>query len=149
VNPAPPETTGEKQSTRFQKGASGNPAGRPKGSRHRYLMAAEMLLDGEAEKLTRKAIELALDGDMTALRLCMERIVPARRDRPILVDLPIIESVRDASKAAAVLVAAVAAGELTPTEAADVSKLLDNYTRILEAQDFEERLQILEGKTGA
>ena len=68
-----------------------------------------MLLDGEAEKLTRKAIELALDGDMTALRLCMERIVPARRDRPVLVDLPRIESARDASMAASALVAAVAA----------------------------------------
>ena len=58
-----PENTGAKQGGRFQKGRSGNPAGKPKGARHRATLAAEALLDGEAEALTRKAIELALAGD--------------------------------------------------------------------------------------
>jgi hypothetical protein len=60
----------------FKKGVSGNPAGKPPGSRNRTTLAVQALLDGEAERLTRKCVELALQGDSTALRLCMERLVP-------------------------------------------------------------------------
>jgi len=60
----------------FQKGQSGNPNGKPKGTRHRVTMAAETLMEGEAEAITRKAIELAKGGDGPALRLCMDRIYP-------------------------------------------------------------------------
>src|SRR3954469_16604258 len=67
----------------FQKGQSGNPSGKPKGTRHRVTMAAETLMEGEAEAITRKAIELAKEGDSPALRLCMDRIYPPRRDRPV------------------------------------------------------------------
>src|SRR5918998_3546498 len=77
------ETVQAKQCTRWPKGVSGNPAGRPKGARHKYLLAMEALLDGEAESLTRKAIELALAGDTTALRLCLDRLAPPRKGRPI------------------------------------------------------------------
>jgi Family of unknown function (DUF5681) len=56
----------------FSKGQSGNPAGKPPGARHRASMAAEALLDGEVQALTRKAIERALEGDGVALRLCLE-----------------------------------------------------------------------------
>jgi hypothetical protein len=43
--------------------------------------------------------------------------------------------------------AAVAAGELTPSEAAEVSKILDTHVKTLEAAEFEERLAKLEGRT--
>ena len=78
-----PENGGAKQGGRFQKGRSGNPAGKPKGARHRATLAAEALLDGEAEELTRKAVELALAGDVIALRLCLDRILSPRRERPV------------------------------------------------------------------
>jgi hypothetical protein len=70
---------------RFQPGVSGNPAGRPKGAKNKSTLAAEALLDGEAEALTRKAVEMALRGDTVALRLCLERLMPPRRDRPVAV----------------------------------------------------------------
>jgi hypothetical protein len=63
-------------------------AGKAKGARHKATLAAESLLDGEAEKLTRTAIERALAGDGVALRLCLERLIPPRKDRPIRIDLP-------------------------------------------------------------
>jgi Family of unknown function (DUF5681) len=65
----------------FSKGQSGNPAGKPPGARHRATMAAEALLDGEVQALTRKAIERALEGDGVALRLCLERCRRGRADR--------------------------------------------------------------------
>ena len=121
----------------------GNP-GRPKGSRNKATLAAEVLLDGEAEALTRKAIELALAGDVTALRLCWDRIVPARKDRPVTFALPNLEHASDAVMASAAIVEAVANGDLTPSEAAELSKVIDGFARTLEAADFEERLSRLE-----
>ena len=77
--------------TRGRPFAKGNP-GRPRGARHRVTLAAEALLDGEAEALARKAVELALAGDTLALRLCLDRILPPRRDRPIAFRLPPVGS---------------------------------------------------------
>ena len=76
-----PVKTVEKQDSRFQKGRSGNPNGRPKGSRNRTTIACEALLEEEAGALTRKAIQMAKDGDTIALRLCLDRIYPVRKDR--------------------------------------------------------------------
>ena len=89
--------------TRFK---PGNP-GRPKGARHKTTLAIEALLDGEAEALTRRAIELALEGDLIALRLCLERICPPRKDRPVTFGLSKLETAADAKNAAAAVIAAV------------------------------------------
>jgi hypothetical protein len=135
-----------KQDTRFKPGQSGNPAGKPKGARHKTTIACDALLEGEAEAITRKAIELAKAGDGPALRLCMDRIAPARKDRPVPFTLPTLETAADAKNAAAAIVRAVAEGDLTPTEAAELSKLLDNFIRVLEATDVQARLEALERK---
>ena len=76
----------------FQKG---NP-GRPKGARNQATLAAEALLEGEAEALTRKAVELAKEGNLTALRLCLDRILPPRRERPLDMDFPMMTTAEDA-----------------------------------------------------
>lgn len=123
--------------------APGNP-GRPKGARHKATRAIEELLDGEAEGLTRKAVELALDGDTTALRLCLERIAPARKDTPVNFDLPPIKSARDASEAAQALLRAVSEGQLTPLEGASVMALVDAYRKALETTELEQRISALE-----
>jgi hypothetical protein len=105
------------------------------------------LLDGEADRLTRKAIEVALTGDVTALRLCLERIAPPRRDAPVTFALPPIQSAGDAAKAAGAVLEAVAEGELTPIEGAHVMGLVDAYRRTLEAIEFEARLTAVEARS--
>jgi hypothetical protein len=67
----------------FEKGQSGNPAGRPPAMGKRATQAMQLLLDGEAQALTRKAVELALDGNTMALRMCLDRIGPPRRERTV------------------------------------------------------------------
>jgi hypothetical protein len=129
---------------RFQKGQSGNPGGRAPGSRNKATLLIEQLLGDATKDITEKAIELAKAGDSTALRLCMDRIVPARRDRHIAFKLPKLEKPEDAVAAAAAIVEAVAGAELTPSEAAEMMKLVEGYTRILEAEDHEQRLRALE-----
>jgi hypothetical protein len=140
--------TARKQSGRpFEPGRSGNPNGRPAGSRNKASLAIEELLDGEADAITRKAIELAIAGDMGAIRICMDRICPPRKDRPISFDLPGIKTAADAVTAAGVIIGAVASGEITPSEAGDLGRLIDGYVKALEAVDFEARLAKLERMT--
>ena len=93
---------------RGPKGQSGNPRGKRQGARHRTTLAAEALLDGEAKALTRKAIELALAGETVALRLCLDRILPPRRERPVRFKLPRLQSLVDVTTAVAAIAAAVA-----------------------------------------
>ena len=129
---------------KFQPGQSGNPAGKAKGTRNATTRAIEALLDGEAEALTRTAIELAQGGDTVALRMCLDRLVPPRKDRPISFALPPIETTDDLPKATGAIVAAVAAGELTPSEASEVAKTLDVHVRAIEATELHRRLAALE-----
>jgi hypothetical protein len=139
------ETTGRDASSgRF---TSGNP-GRPRGARHKATEAALALLDGEAEALTRQAVTMALDGDATALRLCLERIAPPRKDAPVTFELPLMQSAADAARAAGAVLDAVAVGDLTPTEGAHIMGLVETYRRTLETSELETRVAALEGEQG-
>ena len=129
--------------TRGRPFAAGNP-GKPKGARHRATVAAEALLDGEAEGLTRKAIELALAGDTVALRLCLDRILPPRRDRAVAFGLPPIRSAADMGAAMAAVTEAAAKGKILLSEATEFARLLEVHTHAIETTEFERRLRILE-----
>ena len=134
----------------FQKGESGNPAGRPRGIVNRATALAQNLLSERAEGIARKVIELAEEGDMAAIRVCMERLVPPIKHQPIAVELPPIEKAADSVEAVASIAAAVAAGELTATEAAELAKVVDVYVGALATRGFDERLTKLEnGISGA
>jgi DNA-binding transcriptional regulator YbjK len=77
-------------------------------------------------------------------RLCLERIVPPRRERPVNFRLPVINSVDHATKAMAAITTAVANGEMTLTEAAELSRVIESYVRAIEATEIERRLRLLE-----
>lgn len=132
--------------TKFKPGQSGNPAGKKKGTLNRATMAAQALLDGEAEALTRAAVELALEGNIQALKLCLERLLPPRKERPVSVDLPEMAGADALPKLTAALMAAVGSGELTIGEAAGLSTLAANHGKALELADLEKRISALEGK---
>ena len=144
-----PVKTVKKQVGRFQKGRSGNPSGRPRGSRNVATLACEALLDGQAEALTQKAIQMALAGDPVALRLCLDRIYPARKDRPVAFALPPIDSARDAADLMAAVTRAVANGHITPSEAGEIAKVIDAYVRTYQAAELDERLACAEQLTDA
>jgi hypothetical protein len=149
--PVPCANTNALQSTRrdrypnrWRKGQSGNPNDRPLGSRHRATVLAESLLDGQTKELIQKTIDLALAGDPTALRLCLERVIAPRRDRPVSFRLPPMNCAADAVGALASIADGVAMGELTPAEAADLTKVIESYRAAIEAEGFERRLAALE-----
>jgi hypothetical protein len=109
-------------------------------------MAAQTLLDGEAEALTRRAVELALEGNLAALRLCLERLIPPKKERPLAVKLPSIAGASDLPKLTAALLAAVGKGEITAGEASALSALVANHGKALELAELEKRISALEGK---
>lgn len=118
--------------------------GRTPGSRNATTRAVEALLEGEADALTRKAIDLALTGDGPALRLCLDRIAPPRKDCPVSFDLPPIKTAADTVAASSALLDAVAAGEVTPDEAGRVMALLSAHKALVETGDLEARIAALE-----
>jgi hypothetical protein len=121
-----------------------NNPGRPKGARNRATLAAEALLDGEAETLTRKAIEMALAGDGIALRLCLDRIIPPRRGRPVQFELPALETASDLPKALGALLEQTAAGAITPEESTMIVGLVEGKRKALETLELESRVAALE-----
>jgi hypothetical protein len=130
----------------FKAGQSGNPAGKLPGTRNKATIAAQTLLDGEADALTRRAVELALEGNLAALRLCLERLIPPKKERPLAVKLPSIAGASDLPKLTAALLAAVGKGELTASEASALSALVSNHGKALELAELEKRISALEGK---
>jgi hypothetical protein len=128
----------------FAKGTSGNPAGRPPGSRNHATLLMEAMLEGEAHELTRKAIELGLAGDTQALRLCLDRLMPPGRDRLVHFELPPIRGFDDVPAGMVSIISAISEGKITPQEGEVISRILAEHAKIITSQDVERRLQKLE-----
>ena len=137
-----------KNSKSFTKGQSGNPGGKPKGTRNKTTLAMEALLDGEAEAITRKVIEKAKEGDMVAIQLCLERTISAVKSRLIEIDLPPVETAEDIEAVQGAVIAAMAKGEITPDDASTIANVLEARRRALETVELEKRLDILEKAQG-
>lgn len=112
-------------------GVSGNPAGRPEGSRNRATLALQALLEGQGERVIQKAVELALSGNETALRLVVERLLPVAKERPVRLNLPKLVNASDVAEAVRRAIEAVADGAMTPAEAETVLRLLDSMRAAL------------------
>jgi hypothetical protein len=144
-DPSSADNTAPKQRGRpFESGQSGNPNGRPKGSRNRVSLAVEALIEGQGEALGAKAVEMALDGDSSMLRALLSTLVPTRRERTVAFDLPKVETPGDALKASSAVIAACAAGELSPNEAREFMALISTHVGTMEVTKLEERVTALE-----
>lgn len=114
------------QPTRDAKGrfGFGNP-GKPVGARNKATQAALALLEGEAEALARKAVEMALEGDVIALRLCLERLAPVRRNSTVQFDLPDLCTSKKAPAAARAVLEALADGRIAPQDAEATLRVIE------------------------
>lgn len=109
-------------------------------------MAIEALLEGQHEALTKAAIDKALEGDTVAMRLCLDRLAPPRKDTPISIELPPVKSAEDTVTASSAVLAAVSTGEITPDEGGRIMALLTAHRSIVEIGDLERRMAALEAK---
>ena len=110
----------------------------------RHTATLEALLDSEGEHLLRAAIERGRAGDVGALRMAIERIMPPLRDRLVTLPLEQIETVADLLKAIGVVIADVAKGKLTPTEGSTLVGMLSAMRSAFETCEMETRLRAIE-----
>ena len=128
----------------FQKGQSGNPHGRPKGARNKLTLLAEGLFSGDAEGLVRKLIEIAKQGDVGALRLCIDRICPPQRDRTVSLELPPMTTAADAVTAMGVIIQGIGEGELGAREAEGLTNVVTGFSQTVTSAQLEKRLDEIE-----
>jgi hypothetical protein len=137
---------GKQRGRPFVRGQSGNPTGKPRGLRNKVTVAVEGLMGQYVHQVTARVIERASKGDMVAARLILDRVVPIRRGRPVRLKLPDIVDAASVMVAQALLVSAVATGNLTPEEAEPLSSMLSTYLKTVETVDIDRRLRDVENK---
>jgi hypothetical protein len=127
----------------FQKGNTFG-RGRPQGSRNKSTIALQEILDGHGESITKKCALLALQGDPTALRLCMDRLIPPRKEHPVKLKLARVTTARETSEAVSDVLQAVAEGQLLPSEGASITSILEVKRQAIETHEHDRRIEVLE-----
>jgi hypothetical protein len=141
---APEETGKIQKGSRWPRGKSGNPNGRPRGSRSHVLAALDQIGEENAEAIVQKAVEQAKNGDQRAIELILSRVWPARKGRPVVLDLPQISAPGDLVAALAAVAQGVASGMLTPDEGHAVAAILETQRKAVETLNLEARIAALE-----
>ena len=134
---------GETRGRPFEPGNPGGP-GRPVGSRNKATLALDQIADDAGKAILEKMVEAAKDGDLRAADLVLSRIWPARKGRPISLELPKIETAADLVAGLGRVADAVAAGDITPDEGQAVSAVLETKRRAIETLELETRIKALE-----
>ena len=130
----------------WKKGESGNPTGKPAGARNKATVMVQSIMDRGAKEITDVVVGLAKEGDLSAARLVLERLVPPAKERPIFLAMPDTGSAEGIAEAQQAILRAVAAGELLPGEAATLAGIVEARRRAVETLELEQRITALEEK---
>ena len=130
----------------FKKGESGNPKGRTAGSRNKATLAALALLEGDLEAVTKVCVDRAKDGDLMAIKLILDKVIPNAQERQLSVNLPKVEGAANLPVALAAVLEMVSKGELTPGEGQTITAMIEAYRKGVELADIEARLTALEDR---
>ncbi|HML13089.1 MAG TPA: DUF5681 domain-containing protein [Xanthobacteraceae bacterium] len=133
----------------FAKGQSGNPAGRPVGSRNRFTREMDEALEQHGVAVIEKIVTHAHAANPAAMRLCLDRLVPQGKNRPFSVELPSVDTTDYVIAALSEVQRALGAGEITTEEAARLVDLVGRTARVLASKaaaeiDFADRLARVE-----
>lgn len=138
------ENTGKiQESNRFKRGHSGNPSGRPVGSKNKATLIADQLFLEDLQGICESVIAQARSGNMQAAKIIFDRLVPPKKDRPISIKLPKIQTAEDILKAVAAITQSIANGEISPSEGEAIARILDIHAKAIELHDFEKTLNEL------
>ena len=123
--------------------SKGNPGRRP-GSKNKTTVLAASLAGGQGEEILRKAIEMAMGGNVPMMKFLLDRTLP--KERPIQLELPGLVYAHDSVDAMAKIVDAVSSGRITPREAADLAQLVSAFTRAIDITEAQEQIDFLKSK---
>jgi hypothetical protein len=126
------------------KGQSGNPKGKRPGTRHKATHAALALLEGDLEAITQVCVEKAKDGDLMAVKLILDKVIPNARERRLSVKLPKVEGAANLPAVLAAVLDLVGNGELTPGEGQTITSIIESTRKGIELAEIEKRLQAIE-----
>ena len=144
--PEQPEPTVPKHTTKWPKGRSGNPGGRPAGSRNKVLVALDKIGEEAAGDVLQAVVSAARGGDLGAAGILLSRVWPARKGRPVTFGIPRLETAGDVVGALTAVVQAVANGILTPDEGQAVATMLEMHRKAIDTTEIEARLAALEAR---
>lgn len=139
-------TKGEHLRPGWKPGQSGNPKGRPRGSRNRVTVVALAAMEEGAEAIARKIVDMAKTGDISAARLVLERLVPVAKERPVFLELPSTETAEGIVQAQQAILQAVAAGDLLPGEGTALAGMVEARRKAVETLELEQRITALESE---
>ena len=141
---SPADAKPKKAGHRFQPGQSGNPAGKPKGTRAPIYAALDAAAAENMPEILNALVGKAKEGDPCAAELLMRRAWPERKGRPLVFDLPASKGPAALTEAMASITEAMASGAMTPDEAAAVASVIEIHRKTIALEDHEQRLKALE-----
>ena len=141
------ESATEVANGRWARGKSGNPNGRPPGSRNRRSQWLLQLVTQDAQRVVAAVVKAATGGDMGAAKLVLDRVLPLRACTPVsAVALPPLRTAADAALAAGEVAGAALDGRITAADAASLAHVIEAFRRTLVATEIEQRVEELEAR---
>ena len=128
----------------WKPGQSGNPAGKRKGTRNRATLLAMAVMEKDVKAISKVITAAALEGNLHAARMVLDRLVPPARERPVSIELPDTSTAEGVAQAQLAILEAVSNGTLLPGEAATLSGILEARRKAIETEELEARIAALE-----
>jgi hypothetical protein len=128
---------------KFKAGQSGNPAGKPKGTIHKVTQLRDALLD-DVPALLERTKQAALEGDMTAMKILLDRTVPTLKPGQATVYLPELDVDMPVHQKASIITDAVVTGDIPAESGLSLLKMAEALAKILETTQIREELDALE-----
>ena len=107
-------------------------------------MIVLLMLEENAEAITAKAIEKARNGELAAIKLCLDRLMPVTSDASISIPIPKITSAADGAAALAAVVEGVGNDTISVNQGAKVTEMISTTINAIATMDMERRIAALE-----
>ncbi|MBN8519790.1 MAG: hypothetical protein J5X22_20840 [Candidatus Accumulibacter sp.] len=130
----------------WKKGQSGNPTGKPAGVRNKATVMVQSIMERGAQEIAEAVVGLAKEGDLSAARLVLERLLPPAKERPISLALPSTDTAGGIAEAQQAILQAVAAGDLLLGEGTALAGIVEARRKAVETLQLEQRITALETK---
>ena len=118
--------------------------GRPKGSRNKFRLIPQQLLDEYTPALMHKSLALALQGDVPLLRMLLGTKLPRPSDSVVNIGRLPTNTIEDLAEAQRKVCDQVTTGKITPMQGGYIKDQLESRRQFIETQELAKRVRTLE-----